>query len=92
MNMKDQSDVEKNTLQSVLNSKLIEINDLKNENNELKQEIKQLKINLENAQNKNKEKLYNFDEFIVINFISTDQKISNYGLKCLKTDNTFSHT
>ena len=86
MNMKDQSDAEKNTLQSVLNLKLIEINNLKNNNDQLEQQIKQLKINLENMQNKNKKKVYNFDEFIVINFISTDQKISNCALKCLKTE------
>ena len=35
--------------------------------------------------NKKEDKLYKFDDIIVINFISLDQKI-NCGIKCLKTD------
>ena len=73
------------------------INELKGQINILKEEInskeniiKELKINLSNEINKNKkikkEKLVNFDDIIVINFLSTDQKINNYGVKCLKTD------
>ena len=35
--------------------------------------------------NNKEDKLYKFDDIIVINFISLDQKI-NCGIKCLKTD------
>ena len=43
--------------------------------------INDLKNQLKNKEHKN----VDFDDIIVVNFISTDQNI-NYGIKCLKTD------
>ena len=61
--------------------------------NNLKQEIKlkndiinNLKKELENEKNKMTNINVNFNDIIVINFISTDNVINNKGIKCLKTD------
>ena len=67
-----------------------QINVLKKELNSKEEQIKELKTKIKDEMNKNtktkNEKLVNFDDIIVINFISTDQKINNYGIKCLKSD------
>ena len=69
-----------------------EINMLRNENNNLKQQLflKQTEINnwlLQIQNNKsNQNKFVNFNDIIVINFISTNQEITNCSIKCLKTD------
>ena len=75
-----------------LKSDLLKANNLinKQNNNSDKEEIKKLKeenYNLKLQIQKNQPK-YNLDDIIVINFISTDFKINNCGIKCLKT-NTF---
>ena len=85
-NIKDQLNDVKNSLKLDLNSKITEINNLNNKNNQLEQQIEKLKINLENEKNKNKEKVFKSNELIVINFMSTDQKINNFGLLCLKKE------
>ena len=46
-------------------------------------EINELKAQLQNSGNLKKS--VNFDDIIVVNFISLDQKI-NKGIKCMKTD------
>ena len=48
--------------------------------------INQLKKELENEKNKNNKKFVDFDDIIIIKFISTDQVINNYPIKCLKTN------
>ena len=58
-----------------------EINNLKNIIINKDNEINNLKLQIQN----NNKKSVNFDDIIVVNFISSDQKI-NYGIKCLKTD------
>ena len=77
-----------------VNNNLYELNEqinvLKKELNSKEEQIKELKTKIKDEMNKNtktkNEKLVNFDDIIVINFISTDQKINNYGIKCLKSD------
>ena len=41
---------------------------------------------MENEKNKNNKKFVDFDDIIIIKFISTDQVINNYPIKCLKTN------
>ena len=54
--------------------------------NNLKEQIKMKDIEIINLTYKLKnKKLINYDDIIVINFISTDQRI-NCGIKCLETD------
>ena len=68
--------------------KIILNNQQKNNNeiNNLKEKIKMKDIEIINLNNqlKNK-KLINYDDIIVVNFISSDQSI-NCGIKCLETD------
>ena len=59
------------------------INDLKNEIMLKEKEIKNLKNQLNNN---NCNKTVNYNDIIVVQFTSTDQKIINRGIKCLKTD------
>ena len=72
-----------------------QINILTNENNNLKQkindkekEINNLKLQLKNNK-PNKPKLFELDDIIVVNFMSTDQIIRDCSIKCLKTDRFF---
>ena len=66
------------------NDNFNEINYLKEIIKSKEKEIDFLNIQLKNIENDNK-KLVDFDNIMVVNFISFDQKI-NYGIKCLKTD------
>ena len=74
------------TLQSQLNNKnnntLIRIHSLQNIINQLEQEINILKSELNN----NKQ-LFSKDQIMVVNFISTDQRV-HYAIHCIY-DNTF---
>ena len=64
-------------LNDELNKKVKELNDKKKELNDIKN----------NIDSKNNLKRYvDFNNIVVINFISGDSKISNIGIKCLKTD------
>ncbi len=82
---------------TILKDKLLRANDLINElkiqrqyinnfieTNKLKEEINELK--LEKEKNKSKKNNYSLDDIFVVYFFSLDQKINNYGIKCLKTD------
>ena len=84
---------------TILKDKLLRANDLINELkmqrqyinnfigiNKLKEEINELKIKLEKEKNKSKKNNYSLDDIFVVYFFSLDQKINNYGIKCLKTD------
>ena len=80
-------------LQNKLNNNNIIINDLNNDMNNYKYIISQKDIELNNLKsqlNNNKNNIpnnINFDDIMVVNFISSDQTI-HYAAKCLKT-NTF---
>ena len=98
----NQLKIENNNLKNELQKSKKLINNMQNQqsninnNNEiikLKDEIKlkedkinKLKIELENEKNKNNKEYVKFDDIIVIKFISTDQIINNYPIKCLKTN------
>ena len=71
----------KNELNNINNNN--KINDLKNEIMLKEKEIKNLKNHLNNN---NCNKTVNYNDIIVVQFTSTDQKIINRGIKCLKTD------
>ena len=71
----------KNELNNINNNN--KINDLKNEIMLKEKEIKNLKNQLNNN---NCNKTVNYNDIIVVQFTSTDQKIINRGIKCLKTD------
>ena len=88
---------ENNFLKNELQKANQMINNLKNEknqqglytNNQIKlkeDEINKLKIELEKLKIKEKDKLINFDDIIIISFTSEDKKIDKYPIKCLKTD------
>ena len=49
-------------------------------------ELKNLKIKVENMEKSGNNRVISYDEMICVNFISTDQKINNFGLPCAKTD------
>ena len=66
------------------NNNFNEINYLKELLKSKEKEIDYLTLQLKNIESNNK-KLVDFDNIMVINFISTDQKI-NCGIKCVKTD------
>ena len=66
------------------NNNFNEINYLKEIIKSKDKEIDFLNIQLKNIENDNK-KLVDFENIMVVTFISSDQKI-NYGIKCLKTD------
>ena len=66
------------------NNNFKEINYLKEIIKSKDKEIDFLNIQLKNIENDNK-KLVDFENIMVVTFISSDQKI-NYGIKCLKTD------
>ncbi len=66
------------------NNNFNEINYLKDIIKSKDKEIDFLNIQLKNIENDNK-KLVDFENIMVVTFISSDQKI-NYGIKCLKTD------
>ena len=66
------------------NNNFSEINYLKELVKSKEKEIDYLTLQLKNIGNNNK-KLVDFDNIMVINFISSDQKI-NCGIKCMKTD------
>ena len=66
------------------NNNFKEINYLKEIIKSKDKEIDFLNIQLKNIENDNK-KLVDFENIMVVNFISSEQKI-NYGIKCLKTD------
>ena len=66
------------------NNNFNEINYLKEIIKSKEKEIDFLNLQLKNIQNNNK-LLVDFENIIVINFVSTDNKI-NCGIKCLKTD------
>ena len=61
-----------NSLQNIINQKEIEINNLK------------LQLKNNNIQD---EKVYKFDDIMIVNFISTDSKV-HFAVKCVK-NNTF---
>ena len=88
---------ENNFLKNELQKANQMINNLKNEqnqqglytNNQIKlkeDEINKLKIELEKLKIKEKDKLINFDDIIIISFTSEDKIIDKYPIKCLKTD------
>ena len=88
---------ENNFLRNELQKANQMINNLKNDqnqqglytNNQIKlkeDEINKLKIELEKLKIKEKDKLINFDDIIIISFTSEDKKIDKYPIKCLKTD------
>jgi len=92
---------ENNNLKNELENTKIIISNLQNQNinnnelEKLKEEIRlkkniinNLNNELQNEKNKNNPACFRFDDIIVIKFISTNQKINNYPIKCLKT-NTF---
>jgi len=83
-NLENELDKDKIIILNLKNNDNNEINKLKNDI-KLKEEINNLKIKL---QNDNNEGYFKFDDIIVIKFISIDQIINNYPIKCLKT-NTF---
>ena len=62
------------------------INELKNQIILKNNEINNLKIELENEKNKNQKKLVDFNDIILIYFLSQDQIINKYPITCLKTD------
>ena len=66
------------------NNNFNEINYLKEIIKSKDKEIDFLNIQLKNIENDNK-KLVDFDNIMVVNFISSDQSV-NCGIKCLKTD------
>ena len=66
------------------NNNFSEINYLKELVKSKENEIDYLSLQLKNIENNNK-KFVDFDNIMVINFISSDQKI-NCGIKCMKTD------
>ena len=49
-------------------------------------ELKNLKIKVENMEKSGNNRVISYDEMICVNFISTDQKINNFGVPCAKTD------
>ena len=63
----------------------IEINNKINNLNEMLKMKDNIINDLKNQLKKKERKNVDFDDIIVVNFISTDQVI-NYGIKCLKTD------
>ena len=71
----------KNQLNNINNNN--KINDLKNEIMLKEKEIKNLK---NQSNNNNCKKTVNYNDIIVVQFTSTDQKIINRGIKFLKTD------
>ena len=63
-----------------------EIKQLKDELKLKENKINQLKIELENEKNRDDKKYVNFNDIVIIKFISTNQKINNHPMKCLKSD------
>ena len=80
-----------NNLQNKLNNYNNTINNLNNSINHYKTIINKNNLNLNNFQlqsnNKNIKNKVNFDEIMVVNFISSDTRV-HYAVKCTKT-NTF---
>ena len=73
-----------NKINEKWNNNFNEINYLKEIIKSKDKEIDFLNIQLKNIENDNK-KLVDFENIMVVNFISSEQKI-NYGIKCLKAD------
>ena len=76
-------------IQNQQHNKNINSDDMKKLKDEItlkENKINQLKKELENEKNKNNKKFVDFDDIIIIKFISTDQVINNYPIKCLKTN------
>ena len=71
------------TQQSILNNNY-QIQNLNNEIKKKENELNELKNNVINKDNL--KKYVDFNNIIVINFISGDGIINNVGIKCLKTD------
>ena len=67
-----------------LNNNIINYQSIINQNN---LEINNLKLQLNNNHNNNIQNRVNFDEVMVVNFISSDSRV-HYAVKCTKT-NTF---
>ena len=63
-----------------------EIKKLKDEINLKENQINELKIELQNEKNKNNQKMLNYNDMMVITFISREQKINKYPISCEKTD------
>ena len=63
-----------------------EIKKLKYEINQKENQINKLKIELQNEKNKTNKKMFDYNDMIAINFISTDQKINKFPISCVKTD------
>ena len=63
-----------------------EIKKLKDEINQKENQINKLKIELQNEKNKTNKKMFDYNDMIAINFISTDQKINKFPISCVKTD------
>ena len=89
-NLKNELEKYKKIINNIQNQQQnINNNDIKKLKDEIKikeNKINQLKIELENEKNKNNQELFKFDDIIIIKFISTDQVINNYPIKCLKTN------
>ena len=63
-----------------------ELNILRNENNNLKQKLSIKENEINNLKLQKERKFVDFNDIIVVNFISTDQNIRDCSIKCLKTD------
>ena len=71
-----------NNIQTQLNNYINEINNLKNQLKNKDNELNDLKNKISNQ---NKKKYVDYNDIMVVNFISGDGKI-NYGIKCLPTE------
>jgi len=84
-NLEKELDKDKIIILNLKNNNKNEINKLKNDIKLKEEIINNLKIKLKKDNN---EGYFKFDDIIVIKFMSIDQIINNYPIKCLKT-NTF---
>jgi molybdopterin converting factor small subunit len=74
----------KNMVNEINNITNNEMQKLKDEINDKENQINKLKIELQN--DKNDKKSADLNDIISVTFISTEQKMNNYKISCLKTD------